>query len=196
MHLGYALAQRGTLTQARDLLIDAVAYFKAHEDRRLEGSARAALAEAHVLAGDLEAAERQAALAKEALALFPPLRVSASAVLAEVRLARGEADAALRLAREAVGLLDTLNDSTQRTRVGAGAGARANAHEPLARLVYARALHAAGDEAGARMAIGRARDRLLARAQLIGDAGWRASFLQNVAANARTLELAGEWLEG
>jgi eukaryotic-like serine/threonine-protein kinase len=65
--------------------------------------------------------------------------------------------------------------------------------EALVRLTWARALDAAGDRAAARVAIGAARDRLLARAARISDPARRASFLANVGDNAGTLALARDW---
>ena len=61
------------------------------------------------------------------------------------------------------------------------------------RLVYAQALRATGDAAGARGAIEAARARLLGRATKIQDAAFRASFLERVPENARTLALADAW---
>jgi hypothetical protein len=62
------------------------------------------------------------------------------------------------------------------------------------RLVRAEALHAASDIEGAREAIGTARERLLASAGKISSAELRRSFLERVPTNARTLQLAKEWL--
>jgi eukaryotic-like serine/threonine-protein kinase len=62
------------------------------------------------------------------------------------------------------------------------------------RLIHAECLHAAGDQDGARAAIATARERILANAAKIGDADYRRSFLENVPENARTLELARQWL--
>ena len=54
-------------------------------------------------------------------------------------------------------------------------------------------LHASGDEARARRAIAAARARVLARADLMSSPRWRASFLEAVEENARTLALAEAW---
>jgi hypothetical protein len=62
--------------------------------------------------------------------------------------------------------------------------------------MHAEALHAAGQQERARAAIATARDRLLANAEKIGDPTYRKSFLENVPENARTVELAREWLGG
>jgi predicted secreted Zn-dependent protease len=65
--------------------------------------------------------------------------------------------------------------------------------ESLVRLVWAEALEANGRHDEAREAIGRAHARLMERAAKIGDEALRASFLERVAENARTLELAAAW---
>jgi hypothetical protein len=59
--------------------------------------------------------------------------------------------------------------------------------------VHAEALHATGNTEAARAAIEVARASLLARAAKIKDPSWRASFLDRVPENARTLELARQW---
>ncbi|MCE9578617.1 MAG: hypothetical protein K8W52_36155 [Deltaproteobacteria bacterium] len=65
--------------------------------------------------------------------------------------------------------------------------------EPLVRLVFAEALAATGDLAGARTAIATARARLERVAANITDPTWRASYLERVAINARTFELDRAW---
>ncbi|WP_437618221.1 hypothetical protein [Sorangium sp. So ce1151] len=54
--------------------------------------------------------------------------------------------------------------------------------------------HATGDVEAAREVIREARADLLARADRIGDPAFRKSFLENVSANVRTLDLARAWL--
>jgi hypothetical protein len=51
-----------------------------------------------------------------------------------------------------------------------------------------------GSHEAARAAIGKARDRLLAIAEKIGDPDYKKSFLENVPENRRTFELARAWL--
>jgi hypothetical protein len=67
--------------------------------------------------------------------------------------------------------------------------------ETLIRLTHAEALHASGNEEGAKRVIGVARDRLMARAARIRDAAYRESFLERVAESAETLRLARVWLD-
>jgi len=100
--------------------------------------------------------------------------------LTRILLQQGRRHEALIAAREAHDLFDALG--------GVEEG------ESQIRLQLAEALHANGDGDGARDAIRRAHDRLLERATKITDAGWRASFLENLPENARTLALAQAWL--
>src|SRR5206468_2147927 len=101
--------------------------------------------------------------------------------LAQVLLAQQRGGEALGAAREAIDLLDSLGTIEE--------------GEARLRLVYAEALQAERDpRAGS--AILDARDRLLEQAQKIGDASLRASFLERVGENARTLQLARGWTEG
>jgi hypothetical protein len=62
------------------------------------------------------------------------------------------------------------------------------------RLVHAEALHATGAHDAAARAIADARARLLAIADKITDPDYKASFLERVPENARTLALAHTWL--
>jgi len=76
-----------------------------------------------------------------------------------------------------------------------GLAAEAHASEAsILRLTRAEALHALGRTSDACVAIGEGRGRILAMADSLDDPDLRASFLRTVSANARTLELANEWL--
>jgi tetratricopeptide (TPR) repeat protein len=178
--LGLALALGGALDEARAAEVAAVEAFRAQGHRRLEGAARVYLATVHLLAGDLERADREARLADDLLRRIPPAHAHAMATLARVCLARGRVDEALMAAREAMAILDALHALDE--------------GEPLVRLVHAEALHAAGDVEGARERIAAARDLVKARAARISDLGLRTSFLTRVPEHARTLALAAEWL--
>src|SRR5262249_2682264 len=112
----------------------------------------------------------------------PPLSVLALATLAWVLLAAGRAGEALVAATEALDLLTTLGqveEGTERTL-----------------LVHAEALHATGQVDAARAPIPSAPEKLRARAARIGTPSLRASFLEKVTENARTLALAEAWLAG
>ena len=71
-----------------------------------------------------------------------------------------------------------------------------NEGESFIRLTYAEALLACGQSENARAAIDAARARLLARAEEITSSEQRAAFLERVAENRRTLELARAWSTG
>jgi tetratricopeptide (TPR) repeat protein len=180
-NLGMALARTGALDQAREVEAQAERAFHLQGDRRLEAGSRMYLAVIDLLAGDLDAAERAAEAAVEMAGDHPGVRAHALATLAEVKLARGRAAEAAPLAAEAMSIVDR--------------GAADDA-ETEARLIHAEALDRTGDRAAARAAVAAARDRLLARAARIGDDALRASFLDRVPENRRTMDLAAAWLDG
>jgi tetratricopeptide (TPR) repeat protein len=68
--------------------------------------------------------------------------------------------------------------------------------ESLIRVVHASALTHTGDHEEGGRRIVEAQDKLLARAERITDPRWRQSFLFNVPENARTLRLAEHWATG
>jgi hypothetical protein len=153
--------------------------FAAQGDRRMEAASRVIAARIWLAAGHLAEAEREVRQALARPELAPHVTVYGLAVLAGVLLARGEADEAREPIDEAMLVLDGLG--------GVEAG------ESFVRLMYAEVLYASGDEARARRAIAAARARLLARADLMSSPQWRASFLEAVEENARTLALAEAW---
>jgi tetratricopeptide (TPR) repeat protein len=177
-NLGLALGRQGKLEEARAVEEEALAAFRAHQDRRMEAASRIYLAMILRLSGALTAAEREGRAVAEDAATPPGLVALALATVAEARLAPGSERAAeaLAAARRAMEILLELS--------GVEDG------ESLIRLVYAEALSANGDNEGARETVREARKRLLARASKVGDAELRASFLSNVPENARTLALA------
>jgi eukaryotic-like serine/threonine-protein kinase len=177
-NLGLVLARRGAVTEAGQVETEAVEAFCRQGDARMEAASRSYLAIILVAAGDLDAAAA-AARAAAALSVPAPVRAQALASLAHVRLAAGCAEEALAATREAMELLASLG--------GVDTG------ESFLRLTHAEALFAAGDTVSALEAAELARQRLLDRAAKIKDAGFRASFLEQVPENARTLELASLW---
>jgi tetratricopeptide (TPR) repeat protein len=178
-NLGYTLARREQLAEAKVFEQEALEAFRARRDRRMEGGSCVYLALICAMANDLAGAEAHARAGLDVLTTTPPMRVYALAVLAHVHLLAGRADEALRVAKESIELLGSL--------------AAVEAGESLIRLVYAEALRATGDRDAARAAIRDARDRLLERAAKVSDPARRASFLERVPENARTLTCARAW---
>jgi eukaryotic-like serine/threonine-protein kinase len=179
-NLGMVLARLGAFQEAQTIENEALEAFRTKGERRMEGKSRVFLAEIFLLAGDLEAAEREARTAVKTLSVAPPAKAYALAVSAQVELARGDTDRAEKDARDADALLQQVGVIDE--------------GEAIVRLVLAEALHAAGKTDEARTAIVAARDRLLERASHIRDEDLRRSFLEQVPENARTLSLARQWV--
>jgi tetratricopeptide (TPR) repeat protein len=179
-NLGNAVAQAGRLDEARRLEEQARAHFRRHGSTRMEGCSGTYLAQIALLSGDPADAEQRARAAAEQLAVAPPLRALAMAVLARALLQQGRAPEALAAAEEAFAVLEA-------------SGGALEEGESLVRLVHAEALAAAGRRAEALAALAAAKARLLERADAIRDPAWRESFLANVPENARTLALGVEW---
>lgn len=171
---GMALCHLGALDEAKRIESAAVEACRAQGDRRLEGGSRMYLAAILERRGDHAGAEHEARAALELLTGIGPLRAQALATLSRVRLADGDAPAALAASAEAMVLLE---------RGGAEAG------EGLVRLAHIEALRATGDVPAAAAALAAARASLLARAANIRDEALRESFLRNVPENARTMGL-------
>jgi serine/threonine protein kinase/tetratricopeptide (TPR) repeat protein len=169
--LGQVLAYLGQTVEARVVEENAIVAIQRLGDPRLEVAARSYLAKIALLAGDPEAAEREARAAAEILESAPPLRIAAVAVRARALLGLGRTEEALSAALEAFSTL-----------------------ESMVRVVYAEALAASGSQLEAVTAIASARDNLLTRAAKIGDQALRERFLHSVPDNVRTLDLARRWL--
>lgn len=178
-NVGLAQLRRGALREARETLSEVVAFSRARGLVRGEGTTRTYLAQTLAALGELDRAEREAMAAVETLAPSPPRRAYALASLAQIRLQRGSAGAALAPAREAMDVLRALG--------GLDEG------EAMVRRVWAEALHETGDVEGAKAAIAEALRRLRARASQIAEASDRRVFLERVDDNARTLSLAYRW---
>ncbi|WP_104987400.1 serine/threonine-protein kinase PknK [Sorangium cellulosum] len=177
-NLGHVLVHRGQLAEARRALRQAVEAEERQGDPRAVGTSRTYLAEAALVAGDLEAAEREARAAAAALGGVPPLRAAALAVESQALLGVGRAGEALAVAEEAMSLLASLGAVEE--------------GESLVHLAYAESLAANGRAAEARAAIAAARERLLSRAAKAGAPAFREGFLAR-RENARTLALAERW---
>ncbi|WP_437572890.1 protein kinase domain-containing protein [Sorangium sp. So ce542] len=179
-NLARVLACRGRLADGRALAEAAVTSSQGAGMVRTELFARCYLAQIALALGDLEAAEREARSAIALLESAPTLGVQAIAVLARALLGLGRTDEAMRAAAEA---------SAQLAEFGT-----VEEGESLVRLTYAEALAASGRQAEASAAIASARAALLARADKLSDPIWRERFLRDVPDNARTLELARQWV--
>ncbi|WP_437612663.1 protein kinase [Sorangium sp. So ce834] len=178
-NLGNVMIARGDLDEARRVEAEAIATFQRLGDPRAEGVARAYLAKAALLGGDLAGAEAEARAAAELLQSAPPLRAAAWALSARVLLRKGRADEALALSGEALSLLESLGAVEE--------------GESLIRLVRAEALFASGRQDEGIAAIARARQSVLARAGQISNPRYRDRFLSSLD-NGETLALAARWL--
>lgn len=174
------LADKGNLDEARKGPVRLVERARARSSPRYEGQARIALAGVLLRAGDLDAAEAEVLAALDLPQLMPLDRMHGTALSAAVFLASGRAAKALSAAEQGLALY--LKHDGQGPR------------HAFARLVHAEALHATGDTERAKRALAEARSVLLARAAAVVDPGLRASFLERVPENTRTLALAEEWL--
>ncbi|WP_437573711.1 protein kinase domain-containing protein [Sorangium sp. So ce887] len=181
-NLALALAYRGQLAEGRAFAESAASASRRSGIARTELFARSYLAKICVALGDFEAAEAEARAAVALVQSAPTLGVPAYAVLARALLGLGRIDEAVRTATEANSMLESFGTLEE--------------GESLVRLTYAEALSASGRQHEAIAAIASARTALLARAEKLIDPTWRERFLRDVPDNARTLELARQWLVG
>jgi tetratricopeptide (TPR) repeat protein len=177
--LAWIHADRGDLATARALAAELAEQGRAHKNPLEESRGRWALGEVLRRTGDLEAADRELAAARATA--IPLEQPGILASLAALRLAGGRYREAREAAEEALATAEAMGG------YGMFRGA-------FLRLARAEALHATGALDAARAAIADARARLLAIAGTIEDPAYRASFLEAVPENARTLALAREWL--
>ncbi|WP_437964413.1 protein kinase [Sorangium sp. So ce260] len=180
MNLAQVLACRGHLAEARALAESAATSSGQGGMVRTELIAHCYLAKIALASGDLDVAEREARAAAALAPSAPTFAVQAAAVLARALLGLGRIDEAMRAAAGASAQLSEFGTLEE--------------GEPLVRLTYAEALAASGRHAEAIAAIASARTALLARAEKLSDPAWRERFLRDVPDNARTLELARQWL--
>jgi hypothetical protein len=177
--LAWLYADRGELALARTLAAQLAESGRAHKNGQEEGRGRWALAEVLRRDGDLAGAERELAVALGiAMRLDQP---GIRATLSAVCLAQGRTAEALAVAEDAMARIAAMG----------GCGLFRGA---FVRLAHAEALHATGAHHAAHDAIARARAYLLEVAGRIPDPSYRASFLDQVPENARTLALARAWL--
>jgi hypothetical protein len=152
-------------------------------DQYLATIARAHLARALVLSGDLPGAEREARVALDGGSGFPTVERAALGALAMIELRRGNPARALGLADRG---LDAGSLAAPRLLLWVGSQLG---------LARAEALHALGRIEDAHNAIREVRECVLRVAATLDDyPDLRESFLTRVLDNVRTLELASEWL--
>jgi hypothetical protein len=176
--LSWLYADLGALARARTLATQLAESGRAHHNPLEETRGRWVLAEVLRREGDLDSADREVGVA---LAMAVPLdHPGVLATLAALRLAQGRAEGALAAAEDAMARSEAIG----------GCGLFRGA---FVRLTHAEALHATGAHDAAARAIAGARARLLAIADKITDPAYKASFLERVPENARTLTLADAW---
>jgi hypothetical protein len=174
--LGLVRGHLGAFGEAEALERVALTEAQAEGDPSMMGRCHQYLCMIRLLAGDPHGAEADAlrALAVEDRSL----RTVSLALLARALLEQARGAEALTVASQA---RDVLNRGGVVDREG------------LVRLAWCEALHASGDERGARAAIQEAEARLRARADKIADPALRSSFLRHVPEHARTFALAQAW---
>jgi tetratricopeptide (TPR) repeat protein len=174
-NLGLALTLRGKLDEAVGVLVSAIALSAEQGNRQMEATSRHYLSLAYLRQGRTA----EAALEIErSLSLFhdaPAARSYVLSTLSRSCLAQGDVLRALDLAQEAVRL--------HGQAMGGEEG------EAAIRLALVEALVASGRVAEARAEADRAVERLLARADLVGDEELRRGFLENLPDHAATMAL-------
>ncbi len=181
MNLGLAVARRGALEEGCAIERAALEALKGPgHDHQILVFAHVYMATLLAEQGDLARAEIEASAAVERATDVPTLVCPAMAIFASVALARGRAAEALEAATLAYDLLIKLGGIEE--------------GEAFVRLTYAQALRAAGHDAEGCTQIAAARARLLSFADKIADPTFRASFLERVPENARTMALATAWV--
>jgi hypothetical protein len=177
--LSWLYADQGELARARALATELAESGRTQHNPLEEGRGRWVLAEALRRDRDLDGADREVGVA---LAMAVPLdRPGVLATLSAIRLAQGRAGEALAAAEDAMARSETMG--------GCGLFRGSSVH-----LAHAEALHATGAHQAAARAIAGARARLLAIVDKITEPDYKASFLERVPENARTLALADAWL--
>jgi tetratricopeptide (TPR) repeat protein len=177
-NLGNVLASQGRAEEGLAHETRAAEGAATLKDPRIEGASRTYVAKMALAMGDVERATRETTAAIELLSEHPALLALACAVHGSARMAAGDERSALDHTRRATEILD--------------AHGAFEDGETAVRLARVRVLLGAGDRDGARVAAAAAKARLLARADRIKDARWRATFLQAVADSRETLAIAAE----
>ncbi|MBK8259690.1 MAG: protein kinase [Polyangiaceae bacterium] len=176
-NLGNVLSRVGKFAEARTLLEESLAAAIAQGDRRLEVGARVYLSLCASATGDLDTALNQ--VADITTKGMPALHVYALGARARALLAKGRTDEALGAAEEAM-------DSLRRL------GGTIEEGEALVRLTHIEALISAGRRDQAAEALAEARRAIEKRAERIQNPILRQTFLDRVAENAQTFDLAAK----
>ncbi|MCP4677918.1 MAG: protein kinase [Deltaproteobacteria bacterium] len=137
---------------------------------------RVGVALGHYLEGNLDDADREAQTAADASGLVFQIRAQALAVLSAVALQRSDQARAIELARMGLDPAQPLGGNPM--------------FESLLRLTLAEALDASGEKQEARDVLSEAHQRLKKQLASLDGEDERESFLNNLPANARILELA------
>lgn len=178
-NLGRRLAEAGRTQEGRALELGALKAFQAHDNRRMQGLTHAFLGRIALQEGDPLEAELHARRGVELLERESGSKIVALATLAQVLLSVDRPDDALVYAEQALTQLEGLELVLE--------------GESLTRLAYAEALWGCGRAADAIAAIEAARDNLLERAERVGAADARESFLRRVPENSTILRHAELW---
>jgi serine/threonine protein kinase/tetratricopeptide (TPR) repeat protein len=183
VNLALLLADRSAFDESRAWADHLIASGRARHAALDEGRGHWVLAEVLRRMGDLDAADAEIQACLDLLGSAPPLDYPVVlATLAALRLAQKRPSEALAAAEEGLVQCESM-------------GASAYGRGAFLRLTHAECLEATGNHDAARTAIAKARERLLANADKIGDPAYRKSFLENVPENRKTLDLARQWLE-
>ncbi len=178
-NLGPALAGLGRLEEARVAEQAAVDWFGACADVRLDAGSRCYLADILMQLGRLGEARLVAASAVARLHEVPTLRAFALAVLADVELASGRAEAALASASAGMQIFEETG--------GLEHG------ELLLRVVHADALHRTGEQDEALDRLSEAAEILARQAAAFADPARRRAYVEAVPAHARIGRLRQSW---
>ncbi len=173
-NLGLPLIRLGRLEEALGELRASVSAFRAQQHRRMLLGTHEHIALALAAQGDLAQAELEAQAAVD-LAVMPGLATRPLAVLARIRLERGDVKGGLEAAEEALGTL---------------VADERGIYSAVVLLAHSVALAASGDADRARAAALVGKERLLARASKITHAQRRESFLTRVPEHAELLQRA------
>jgi tetratricopeptide (TPR) repeat protein len=179
MSLGQILLATGEYSEAWDLELVAIESFQMQGDDRMANRARVCLSRVHQKQGSLESAETEAREALHGTNTAATVRMHAHAQLASVLLDLARPKEALESALEAGMILGSVG------QVGEA--------ESFVRLVIVEAHLRCEHRTQARAALASAHASLLSRFNRIADPSLRLSYVEQVADNARIVQLATEW---